>query len=103
MAKAPKVGDAANGTFQNYINHAALAAGVTLICALLGGPFWGATVASFYFWGKEGGEKCVNWSAPRRPWSDLNPFDDRWSKDDRLDLASALIGAWLCAIIFTLI
>jgi hypothetical protein len=92
-----------DGTWQNYRNHAALAAGVTLICAFFGGPFWGAVVASMYFWGKEIGEKCVRRPAPRLPWSDMNPFDDRWSWDSRFDLLSALVGAWVTAIIWHLV
>lgn len=93
-------GDTSNGTWLNYANHAALAAVIAFVCALFGEPFWGGIVASVYFWAKEIGEKCVRWDAPRRPWSDINPFDPRWSKDDRLDLASALLGAWLCVVLY---
>lgn len=89
-----------NGTLQNYINHAALAAAIAFVCALFGEPFWGGIVASVYFWAKEIGEKCVKRPASRLPWSDLNPFDPRWSKDDRFDLLSALIGAWGCVIVY---
>lgn len=83
-----------DGTFANYRNHFLLAAAMAAIGALVGSPIAGAIVASVYFWAKEIGEKCVQWDAPRRPWSDLNPFDPRWTADNRWDLASALLGAW---------
>lgn len=91
-----------DGTWQNYRNHAALAAAITLICAFFDGPFWGAIIASMYFWGKEIGEKCVQADGVGRPWSDMNPFHPRWSKDARLDLASALAGAWVMALLWSL-
>lgn len=83
-----------DGSFANYRNHFLLAAAVCAIGAVFGSPVAGAVAASMYFWGKEIGEKCVQRPAPRLPWSDMNPFDARWSTDNRLDLVSALIGAW---------
>ena len=87
-----------NGTIINYLKHGALAAAITGLCALFGHPIWGAIVATTYFWAKEIGEKCVKWDAPDRPWSDLWPLHPRWSKDDRLDLLSAIVAAWALAV-----
>jgi len=83
-----------NGTISNYLKHGALAAAIATLCAFFDHPIWGGIVASVYFWAKEIGEKCVKWDAPGRPWSDMWPLHSRWSMDDRLDLLSALVGAW---------
>lgn len=88
-----------NGTLANYTRHALLAAAVVVLCWGFGSAGWGGVVASVYFWAKEIGEKSKDWDAPRRPWSDMNPLDSRWSKDNRLDLLSALVGAWAAVIV----
>lgn len=83
-----------NGSVENYLKHTALAAAFTVIFELFGHGVCGALFATGYFWAKEIGEKSKQWDAPRRPWSDINPLDKRWSMDDRFDLLSAFIGAW---------
>lgn len=90
-----------NDTLTNWLKHAALALAILMIGGPLFGPMAGATIASVWFWAKEVGEKSKDWAAPRRPWSDMNPFDPRWSRDDRLDLAFPLIAVWLVATLFT--
>lgn len=89
-----------NGTLKNYAKHFALGLAIAFLCMGFGYPGWGAVVATVYFWAKEIGEKCVHWDAPRRPWSDMNPLDPRWSWDDRLDLVSGSAGGWLVAWLF---
>jgi len=90
-----------NGTWRNWLAHAALALViVTLVWLIFGSTPVAATVATVWFWAKEAGEKSKDWSAPRRPWSDLNPFDSRWSRDDRMDLLVPAATAWILAGVF---
>jgi hypothetical protein len=96
-------GIAMNGTAMNYVRHAALGASLAFVCALLGFPWVGGIVATVYFWAKEIGEKCVQRPAPRQPWSDINPFDPRWSTDNRLDFVSGAVGGWAMAFIWSFI
>lgn len=89
-----------NGTLTNWLKHAALALIIMTGWGIVFGLPAGAAIASVWFWAKEAGEKSKDWDAPRRPWSDLNPFDPRWSRDDRLDLAFPVAAVWLVAITF---
>lgn len=89
-----------NGSLSNYIKHFGLGLLVTGLCLLLGAGAWGVVVNTVYWWAKEAGEKSKDWAAPRRPRSDWLPWDDRWSKDDRLDLASGLLAGIVGWLIF---
>ena len=89
-----------NGTWRNWAVHAALAAAIVAAFTSIGLPaIAGALIATAWFWGKETGEKSKDWSAPRRPWSDFNPADPRWSIDDRLDLLMPVAAATIMALV----
>lgn len=92
-----------NGTYANYVKHAGLGALIVALCGLAGSLVWGGVVATVYFWAKEAGEKSKDWAAIGRPWSDWDPFNPRWSKDDRYDLLSGVVGGWACALVLWVI
>lgn len=92
-----------NGTLPNWLKHAALSIGLTLAFGWAFGRVAGGCFATLWFWRGEAGEKSKDWDAPRRPRSDWNPFDPRWTRDDRLDLISGVVAAWVTVLVLAFI
>jgi hypothetical protein len=87
-----------NGTLANYAKHAALGAVIAILFGAFLGAVAGGVVSAVYWLAKEAGEFSVkHWDAPGRPLADLWPFHSRRNRDDRLDLLSGWIGAFLGA------
>ena len=87
-----------NGSFLNYLSHSLIGLTAAVIFFFLGAGVWCILPGIFYFYGKEVGEKAKERGVrpgPEQPskTSDLNPFDKRWTKDDRLDLLSGMLGS----------
>jgi hypothetical protein len=93
-----------NGSFSNYAKHAALGALIALIFGAFFGALSGGVISAVYWLAKEAGEFSVkHWDAPGRPLADLWPFHSRRTRDDRLDLLSGWIGAFLGATFVALV
>lgn len=88
-----------NGTWKNWLYHAAGSLLLTAFAALVVSPITAAFITTTAFWAKEAGEKSKeldSWGlAPRRPFSDWNPLDSRWNWDSRFDLISGVLPAWV--------
>ena len=90
-----------NGTISNWLKHAGIAVAIQMIVGvIIGSMALGAVLAVWGYWWKEAGEYSVkHCDAPNRPWADFNPFDERRTRDDRMDLLAPLAAVCLVALI----